>query len=282
MSLGTRNFQEFPKISSAINAMPNTIIVAACNNNNTITYPACLTNVIGVRHCDLPNLSEKFAYLPNAYDNIDVLTCVPDGSNSMAAPVIAAHICNYLSDGIKGIDAIRQKLKENAIQDNSFADYNFYRSLLNNWRRINVPIISLPEHIPGGINKVKELMESYINEGFKAACLSNEWDTSAEHYVFNLSLQNEYLQSRPLQSMDVPHKDIPLPDLIELYYNYTDPTILFLHMDQNKAEKLPPSVSPNIFIGEDWIKADVQSLYDKIAELLNELFSNDKITDIAS
>jgi len=284
MSLGTKNYTLFPKVAKAINALPNTIVVAACCNSNTITYPACLPNVIGVRHCDVAELSDGFAYITDAYDNIDVLTCVPNASNSIAVPTIAAHICRYIAEGAEGIDAIRQKLKENAVPECSLKNMRFYKDLLKNWSKIEIPIISLPESIPGGADKVKELMQAYVQTGYKAVCLSNIWNTSSQDFIFGLSLGDrlrfhfEHMTYEDEESSRI-STEAALPDLIELYYNYTAPNILFLHMDQDVALELPVHVRPNILIGEDWIEAEVVHLQEKIGELILELVSDDFVSD---
>ena len=51
MSMGTRQFLDFAPIAEAVQELSFAVIVAACSNQNELTFPACLRQVIGVRHC---------------------------------------------------------------------------------------------------------------------------------------------------------------------------------------------------------------------------------------
>lgn len=50
LSIGTRNYADFPPLARQVKKLyeQGVILVAALNNQNTITYPACLPYVYGV------------------------------------------------------------------------------------------------------------------------------------------------------------------------------------------------------------------------------------------
>ncbi|MBQ7445039.1 MAG: S8 family serine peptidase [Clostridia bacterium] len=108
ISMGTTNRFAFPVIRKALHAafMKGIIVVAAMDNGQKYTLPACLSGVIGVKTSTLYTNGEyKLRWYP--FDGIDVITGgrhqiqTPDGkelatinTNSFSAPVITAHVSN--------------------------------------------------------------------------------------------------------------------------------------------------------------------------------------------
>lgn len=188
MSVGTQQYQDFSLISNAVLRLTQrfpTIIVAACNNENTLTIPACLSNVIGVRHCPKRSLQGIFAYNSSAYDQIEVLTCVDNlhvfhggkeiiehGTNSLAVPFIAAHICSYISQGLHSINEIRTALKKKSMAQNSLFTHAFYRSLLLKWEKICTPLIAVPDYSHISTVQLKKIINDFIQQDYRAICLS--------------------------------------------------------------------------------------------------------------
>jgi len=256
MSMGTRQYLDFASIADAVKSLPNTIIVAACSNENTLTFPACLPTVLGVRHYELAGLRGGHVYIGSPYDQIELMAYAENASNSMAAPIITAKVCGYLAQGYEGLGQIRQKLKEDAIKDTSFLSYEAYKNLLPEWEGIQVPVVALPDNIPGSIDVLKRLNAAFVREGYRAVGLSlgKEADTCAESYIF-----------RPARW----DPQIALPDLIELYYNFTLPDVLFLHMDPQKALSLPEGMAADAVIEPGWLGLDTPSLFAKIKGLLS-------------
>jgi len=247
MSMGTRQHSDFAQVSKAVNALSKTIIVAACNNQNTLTYPACLPNVIGARHYKEKTLRDRFAYIPNPYDQIELVTCAEDASNSMAVPIVTAHVCEYIAKGFSGLRVIKQKLKEDAVQDISFVNYDFYKNLLPEWEEIQIPIVVLPDDIPEGIDKLKHLVAVFVENGYRAAILSQNHKTCVANHIFSLSWQGAQAY---------------LLDLIKLYHNFILPDILFLHI---KREHIC-SIEADIVIEPGWFNESVQHLFWQIKE----------------
>lgn len=108
LSFGTINFNEYEKLRNLVNKYVNNglIIVAATANLGFVSYPASLTNVIGVATTDSPlNYSKDYmqmgidAVVPSEHSvktcDIEIKTSL---SNSYAAPYICALIANKLSN----------------------------------------------------------------------------------------------------------------------------------------------------------------------------------------
>ncbi len=111
LSLGTVYFKDFPEIKTIVNTFSESggVVVAACNNRNIVTYPASLSNVIGVRYNEHTS-GQQFFYNTTPQDGIEfsangrhelsrenkkVLT---SPSNSLAAPVITSVVWDILKE----------------------------------------------------------------------------------------------------------------------------------------------------------------------------------------
>jgi len=261
MSVGTRQFSDFAHIGEVIDDLVDTIIVAACNNDNDVTFPACMPNVIGVRHVDFDILNGNFAYLNNPFDGVNVLTCVKDipisyGShgvfftsrtNSLATPVITAKIFNYMVDGLYGLESIKNRLKEESIRDSAFFSYDFYKNILRNWIDITVPIIFISNSNCFEIDMLRELLKIFSDNGYRAIALSNKIETSITDSLF-------FLQ---------PFEKKPLSDVIELYYNFSKSDILFIHHDDTAIPSLSEKLQPDFFLS---FNDTPQVLYEEIVK----------------
>ena len=192
MSLGTRKYLDFASIAGAVLKLKQSIIVAACSNQNVFTLPACLPNVIGVRHCDIKKLEGNFTYITRPFDNVDIMTYVKNSSNSTAAPLITAHVCKYIA------------------------------------------------------------------EGYQAVALSTVHVTKVEDFIFSLDVQ-----------IEKHNNELSLADMIMLYYNFTLPDILFLHLDQQQTASLPKKFKPDIVIDDNMLKMHVSDLLETIKGMLS-------------
>lgn len=112
MSLGTVDFNDFRSLKRVVNLAVDTgvVIVAACNNLDIVTYPASLTNVIGVCYDRSKSLDEgEYYYHQNSANGIKISTTsdsyfADDGeslmgfgpSNSFATPKITAFVHNIM------------------------------------------------------------------------------------------------------------------------------------------------------------------------------------------
>ncbi len=144
LSLGTTNYRDFSAISKAVNEAHNKglIIIGACNNNDTFTYPAAHANVIGVK-CDKKRLmkAQEYIYHENAADGIEITTSgshllrgydsnETSPSNSFAAPYITALVSNILEKYPSAkLEEIKEHLRKGAINYSGKSSNIFYRSI---------------------------------------------------------------------------------------------------------------------------------------------------------
>ncbi len=143
MSLGTINYKDFESIKEVINRAydEGIIIVAACNNKNIFTYPASLSNVIGVNSSEQLKEGE---YIYNLYplDGIEITACgthklifedrITRSCNSYAAPMITAKVCELVEKYSNiTLEEVKVKLYENAI------NYKKGTLRVNNYKNID-------------------------------------------------------------------------------------------------------------------------------------------------
>jgi len=106
LSIGTSYFGDFAVVAGAVSKLVDQGIhvIAAANNKNKITYPACLPQVIGVKH--KPDFfGKEYCFNHNPYDGIQFSSSskhyIDDeytaNSNSFAAPLITSLALNYLT-----------------------------------------------------------------------------------------------------------------------------------------------------------------------------------------
>lgn len=113
LSLGSIHYCDYMSIKEMVNLAYRNglIIIAASSNRNVVTYPASLTNVIGVK-CDRDHIltNDEYIYNIDPVDGIEITAnaqhCLSDilgkeyttyPSNSFAAPVITAVICQIMN-----------------------------------------------------------------------------------------------------------------------------------------------------------------------------------------
>jgi len=271
MSIG---LQQMDDISTLYNIMKDlsdsgVIIVAACNNQNTVTFPACFPMVIGVRHYDDEALMDTFIFHTTPFDQIEIITCAKDvvllesedvfnlwdAGSSLAVPFITAKICTFLENGCKGLDEVRQKLKTDSIKGNFYSSFLFYKSLFQEWKDIDVPIVVFCDE------SFESLIGLFIFNGYNAVGLSKTKDTDICKYIYKF-LNN----------------DCSITEAMQLYHNFLLPDIIFLDADIDIAEIRPlvdilvaDSCKWNI-LGENMVCLDINepdiNLYQKIHDTL--------------
>jgi len=264
LSIGTRQCSDLNLLYrvAARLAEKNVIIVAACSNNNTLTYPACFPMVIGVRyHTDL-ELGSSIVYIDEPYDQIETMAFSTSLSNSFAAPVISAKVCEYISAGCNGLDAIRGKLRHDAMKygsKNQKFSQGFYRELLTEWRNINVPVVAFPMKSSSKTSFSTEkpncrLMSFFADEGYHAVCFSETQFTDIRRNIFSLSLFRD--------------TEVNLYDRTELLYNFVQPDIIFLDISVQSTRSLNTTGCIDITL-EEFQVDDVPCIYRWLVNTLN-------------
>ena len=298
MSMGSRQYTDFSAIGDAVGRLSNSIVIAACSNENELTFPACLPTVIGVRHCNVSMPAGSYIYITDPYDQIEVQANAADlpisfedgeirpvgGSNSHAAPLITARVCDYLYEGV-ATSAIRDRLKAESYPGTVAAGYGFYKNLFMKWEKPEIPVVAvstaagidLPCHnqyespvacMPScpksesedkALINLKALLSEFIKDGYRAVCLSSSLETSPPDFIYSLHR----------------HKmgQLSAHDLIELYYNFTLPDILFLHQEIAETMALPENLQADLILAAP----DSNELYEtqtiRVEGSAKELFS---------
>jgi hypothetical protein len=263
MSIGTRQYSDFASVTKQIKNLNKTTIVAACNNQNELTIPACLPQVIGVRHCNEVERGRLY-YMHNPYDQIEVMTHsgqIP--ANSCAAPFVSAYVCNLYAQGIKGTYEVRQKLSALSLADGTYTppatDYHFYKNLLLQREEVNVPVVALlGDNIFQTTKKLAALIKKMVTKGYRAVGLTQYTETNIEKLLFHL----------------------PDPAWIDLYYNFTQPDILFLYMDIKDITTLPNNSKPETILctpglkntaAQYWEHKNILNQHENVHELFKQL-----------
>jgi hypothetical protein len=218
LSIGTQQYTDFAAIATAVNSLPNTVIIAACCNENRLTFPACLPRVIGVR-CDFgKKMSKGFAYLSRPYDNIEVIVGGAS-ANSIAAPLVSAQVCEYIAQGCTGEQEIRKRLREDAVPFEP--DYDYYASIVKPWEPIEVPVLAMQSGMSVPVHLLREL----VDDGYRPIFLSTTEETDCQNFIFQLNR--------------IGKEKADTAALVNLYYNFTRPDIIFIHNvpdDEYKAD----------------------------------------------
>lgn len=147
LSLGTVVFRDFDDIRHFVNkaAENGLIFVAACNNKNTYTVPACLTNVIGVK-CRKLFFDDQYKFNMYPFDGIDIeasgrhLLADVYGrnkytrpANSFASPLVTAIVHKILSENPNAmLEEIKEALYRNALNFRGDS-YNPYICMNTDW-----------------------------------------------------------------------------------------------------------------------------------------------------
>ena len=194
MSLGSIVYSDFREIHKIINDLSKQgkIIIAACNNRNIFTVPACLPEVIGV--CTKHGFEGGYYEVnKNNCDGIDFIASskhMIDGkltalSNSCAAPLITAKVCDFLTDNPEaGFREMRDNLVKNAGNYTVESDYLMredlikikpekleyrYGSVIRPQDRKN-PLICFYEY---PLKKLIELKNRFIQKGYNCLLITN-------------------------------------------------------------------------------------------------------------
>lgn len=149
LSLGTEDYRDYSALKKISNYAysKGLLIVAASSNNNVITYPASLSNVIGVK-CDQGEILKtgQYAFRYQEMDRIDIVASSVQWlndqyntaisiplTNSYATPLVTALVSNIVYNyEVKKIESIKLRLKENSNNDDNRI-YNPYFNTAVDW-----------------------------------------------------------------------------------------------------------------------------------------------------
>lgn len=263
MSIGTRQSADMPPLYQAVRRLSTQgiIMVAACSNRNTLTFPACFPLVIGVRHHDDKVLTNSFVFLDDAYDNINVMTCASDitlshgnnqaivfyAGNSLAAPIVTARVCDYLSNGCVGMEAIKQRLRSDSLKDCAPSGYSFYKQLLGEWKDIDIPVVAiLSNNMSVVITKIMELIKLFVRDEYNALGLSPNIETNMLDGVYKL------------------HTAETLNDNLKWFFNFAQPDVILLHISIDDLVQSDCNAPIDVLITESFEEEAKYKLFNEI------------------
>lgn len=176
LSIGSSHYGDFRAIQSVIKRLTDAgiIIVAALNNSGTVTYPACLDNVIGVM-CD-PNLKDDtYITIPKTFMNIDFCaSSVHDLylhgvqyttplANSFAAPLITAKVIFHLMNNLMAqYDDIYHLLVNGAARQ--IADIGYLHTYIKEFNPNMPPVVAFVGYYKNEILDVLLALERKFEE----------------------------------------------------------------------------------------------------------------------
>ncbi|MDF2472755.1 MAG: hypothetical protein K0R21_537 [Anaerocolumna sp.] len=197
LSIGTKEFMTAGRMIeiSKKTESNHTIIVAAGANDGSITYPACLPFVIGVKISD--SVLEESIY-PNPVDGIDIKAYVPElnvlktleqkfnyclpATNSLLAPAVTAQVADILiqEDKILGIKEIKEllvKKRHLKIITESYGEPPLTTLQgIKNKEEIQIPVIAM-EYSLAHNEEIKRLaralQQEFIKNEYSCACISD-------------------------------------------------------------------------------------------------------------
>jgi hypothetical protein len=148
-----------------------------------------------------------------ALSNDNNQAIVFNAGNSLAAPIVSARVCDYLSNGCVGIDTIKQRLRSDSIKDYVPFNFSFYMQLLKKWKDIDVPVVAvLSNNMSFNATKITELIKLFVHDEYNAIGLSPNIETNMLDGVYKMDTADT------------------LNDNLNLFFNFTQPDIIILHI----------------------------------------------------
>jgi len=211
LSLGTTRLSDASKLLTIVNQLAdnNIIIIAASSNQQKLTFPAAFDKIIGVKA--IPETQKRksgFVYHDNSIDRIKISCYVPNESlmykeeyyylgtsNSFAAAIISAKICDLLSEGFRSLDELKIKLKNQALIKIPKQVHKAYRLYFRS--TIEIPIIAIVNDSSSQI--AKKLNEYFLKHEYQGMCLSENLGTNFSTRMLNIADFKYYSPRKILQ-----------------------------------------------------------------------------------
>lgn len=217
LSLGSVYFKDFVKIKKCINdvTLSGLVIVAALNNNNEFTMPACLSNVIGVKSAQ-DFSDDYYHFVTKPLYGIDVLAngihtlnfktreYVTRNTNSYAAPLITAIVSRFMQQNENlSFEQIRLLLYDKANNSNKEPFVPFYylntdwiipcEMSVKGWMKESVDHKEIMIHsVPDDISQVESVIREVMTNNVKSV----------------IHISNSHIISNILLNTSVPYKKV--------------------------------------------------------------------------
>ena len=235
MSLGKTNFinNESEDILKRLYDK-GTIMVAAQNNSNQITYPACSSYVYGVTRDYVGILKkDQFCYIGDKQTKIDIIShceiadieskygITMGKQNSFSTPYISALIYNELKHG-GNQESILGYLKKNSVYSDRIDTWEYKTKSIPNWQEnITTPVVDVDTKSNNSQKYFEELINIFRKEEFHAVGIWFGEERKEEYpYIFRYFVNKQGIES-----------DIEI--IIKWVFNITRPDIIFIGHDHN-------------------------------------------------
>lgn len=202
MSLGTTDILNLIP-SNVLQQLYNqgTIIVAAGNNDNLVTYPACSPFVIGVI-CDRAGILNKDTFFLPKYDigNINVIShcdfkrieekhkIVLEKANSFSTPYITALICNVKEKGMESKD-IWKYLASRAVVNNGLYSFDYIKKCFPQWQdKIDIPVIVCDD-----TDVAKDVVKKFRHYGYNCVGIIDRQMPEYSPYLWGIEPYKSYI-----------------------------------------------------------------------------------------
>ncbi|MBE5967144.1 MAG: hypothetical protein E7255_09290 [Lachnospiraceae bacterium] len=271
LSIGSKEFITSEKIIEVSKRAQskNIIIVAAGANDGIITYPACLSSVIGVKTTDLKTESIH----KNPIDGIDINANVPNlnllkilrqdldyflhATNSLIAPIITAQIADVFLQEEKIFSILKTKellAKKKSIK--LISDSYDYPPLkaIGKTKEIEdrqIPIIAIEYHHSNKsniINLAKALQQEFVLNEYNCACIS-------DIIQLNCFEKNRY---------KLPVKNVK--DWMRFYLHFLTSNIIIIIIEEKHISSIISSDSVDAIISEREIFWNYPSYHLKLLD----------------
>ncbi len=132
LSLGSTYFDDFEILKESLEYCykKGVIIVSAISNENIYTYPASLTNIIGVKCDKKGRIKEgKYIYIENSLDGVNIISLgshtiknfkgingITNNCNSFVVPFIISEVYNMMKENLHyDLNSVKKYLKQNPL-----------------------------------------------------------------------------------------------------------------------------------------------------------------------
>ena len=237
MSLGQTNFIN-DEANDLLKKLYNrgTIMIAAQNNNNQVTYPACSPYVLGVTRDYVDILKkDQFCYLDNINEKIDIIShcdfsdiekkhnILMGKQTSFSAPFISAIIYNQMQKGRKREDIYRF-LKESSSNIDEIRLWEYKVKSIPEWQEeIAAPVVCIEVNSSNLQKYFIEIVKSFRREEFHTVGI---W--ISDEQIENLPYFFEY----PIKK----YTENDISRIVEWVFNITKADIIFIGYD---CESIP-------------------------------------------
>jgi len=199
LSVGSTLLVDMHKLSGIVGSLvaKNVIIVASSSNGDELTFPAALDGVISVRAIEARKKIREYVYDVCSIDRIkgkvflqaEFLECNDAHyawgcSNSLAAPIMTAQICGFLSEGATTLKEVEKKLIKQSCK--RVMKYNeIYRKHFK--EIVKVPTLVFINDDSDFSTLIQSFLLDFSKKEYMGICLSEKAKTNITEQIINLS-----------------------------------------------------------------------------------------------